>query len=69
VNQVDWQFQPDDRMQGGRRHQVTAMQHGLSAERFGLGHGRGERLAMVVAVGDNADFQTLPPRALYPMQC
>jgi hypothetical protein len=35
------------------------VQHCLGAERFRLRDGRGERLAMVVAVGDNADFQII----------
>jgi hypothetical protein len=69
VYQVDRQLQVEDRMQRGGRHQITAMQHRLGAQRFRLRDGCGERLAMVVAVGDNADFQTSPPRALYPMQC
>jgi len=33
------------------------VQHCLRTERFRLGDSGGERLAMVVAVGDNADFQ------------
>jgi hypothetical protein len=33
------------------------VQHRLRAERFRLRDGRGERLAMVVTVGDDADFQ------------
>jgi hypothetical protein len=45
------------------------MQHGLRAEGFRLGDGCGERLAVVVTVGDDADFQISPPRALYPMRC
>jgi hypothetical protein len=69
VNQVDRQSQSDDSVQRGRRHQIAAVQHRLGAKRFRLRDSRGERLAMVVAVGDNADFQTLPPRAFYPMQC
>jgi hypothetical protein len=64
VNQVDWQTQADDGMQGGRRHQIAAVQHGLSAQRFRFRNSRGERLAMIVAVGDDADFQAAPPRAL-----
>jgi hypothetical protein len=43
------------------------MQYRLGTERFRLGDGRGERLAMIVAVGDDADFQAQPPRAFYPM--
>ena len=35
------------------------MQYRLSAERFRLHDGRGERLAMVVAVGNDADFQVI----------
>jgi hypothetical protein len=64
VNEVDWQAQTDDCMQGGRGHQIAAVQHGLSAQRFRFRNGRGERLAMVVTVGDDADFQAAPPRAL-----
>jgi hypothetical protein len=45
------------------------VQYRLGAERFRFPDGRGERLAMVVAVGNDADFQTLPPRAFYPMHC
>ena len=40
------------------------MQYRLSAKRFCLPDGRGERLAVVVAVGDDADFQATPPGAL-----
>ena len=43
------------------------MQYRLGAERFRLRDGRGERLAMVVAVGNDADFQATPPWALYSM--
>jgi hypothetical protein len=67
VNQVDRQAQVKDRMQRGRRHQIAAVQHCLSAKRFRLRDSGGERLAMVVAVGNDADFQATPPRALYPM--
>jgi hypothetical protein len=42
------------------------MQYRLGAERFCLSDGRGERLAMVVAVGNDADLQIPPPPALYP---
>jgi len=69
VNQVNRQLQSDDRMQRGGRHQIAAVQHCLSAERFCFRDRRRERLAMVVAVGDNADFQTSPRWPLYPMQC
>jgi hypothetical protein len=44
------------------------VQHCLSAKRFRLRDSGGERLAMVVTVGNDADFQATPPRALYPMQ-
>jgi hypothetical protein len=37
VNQVYRQAQRDDRLQGRRRHQITAVQHNLRAERFRLG--------------------------------
>ena len=67
MNQVDRQLQPDDGVQGGRGNQVTTVQYRLGAERFRLGHSRGERLAMVVAVGYDADFLATPPWALYPM--
>ncbi len=69
VNQMDGQFQSDDRVQRGWRYQIAAVQHRAGAKRPCLGDGRGERLAMVVAVGNDADFQTVPPRALYPMRC
>jgi len=45
------------------------VQYRLGAERFRFRDGRGKRLAMVVAIGDDADFQISPPRALYPMRC
>jgi hypothetical protein len=64
VNQVDGQSQRDDRIQRGRSHQIAAVQHGLRAERFRLCYGSGERLAVVVAVGNDADLQNLPPRVL-----
>lgn len=67
MNQVDRQLQPDDGVQGGRGNQVATVQYRLGAERFRLGDSRGERLAMVVAVGYDADFQATPPWALYPM--
>lgn len=67
VNQVDRQAQVYDRVQSGGRHQIAAVQHYLSAKRFGLLYSGGKRFAVVVAVGDNADFQATPPRALYPM--
>lgn len=57
VDQVDRQAHVNDRMQGGRRNQIAAVQHHLGAERFCLRDGGGERLAVVVAVGDNADLQ------------
>jgi hypothetical protein len=37
------------------------MQYGLRAQRPGFGDGGGERLAMIVAVGNDADFQDSPP--------
>lgn len=64
VNQVDRQAQVDDRMQRGRRHEIAAMQHRLGAKGFRLRNGGGEQLAMVVTVGDDADFQAAPPPAL-----
>jgi hypothetical protein len=64
VNQVDRQSQSDDRVQRGGRNQVAAVQYRLRTERFCLRDCRGERFAMVVAVGDDADFQIPPPRAL-----
>ena len=69
VYQVDRQPQSDDRVQGGGRNQVAAVEDRLSAERFRLGDGRRERLAMVVAVGNDADFQAPPPGSLYLMHC
>jgi len=36
------------------------VQYCLSAEPFRLRDGCGERLAMVVAVGNDADFQVIP---------
>jgi hypothetical protein len=40
------------------------MQHRLRAESFRFGDGGSERLAMVVAVGNDADLQVSPPAAL-----
>ena len=57
MNQVDRQSQSDDRVQRGWRHQIAAVQHCLSAERFRLRDGCCKWLAMIVAVRDNADFQ------------
>jgi hypothetical protein len=54
---MDRQAHADDRVQGGRRHQVAAVENGLRPERLGLLDRGGKRLAMVVAVGDDADFQ------------
>lgn len=64
VNQMDRQFQTDDRMQGRRRDQIAAMQHCLGAELFRFGNGGSERFAVIVTVGDDADFQGPPPVAL-----
>lgn len=67
MNQVDLQSQVDNRVQSGGRHEIAAVQHRQSAKRFGLFYSGGKRFAVVVAIGDNADFQATPPRALYPM--
>jgi hypothetical protein len=56
-----------DRVQRGGRHQVAAVQCRPIAKRFRLRDGRGERLATVVAVGNDADFQATPSGILYPM--
>lgn len=57
VNEVNRQSQPEDRMQRGGRYEVAAVQYGLRTQRFCLPGGRSERLAVVVAVGDDADSQ------------
>jgi hypothetical protein len=63
VNQVDRHTQADDRVQRRWRDQIPAVQHRLRAEGLCLGDCGGERLAMVVTVGDDADLQSEPPRA------
>ena len=62
VDQVDRQTEADNRVQRRGCDQVSAVQHRFSTERFCLGDCGSERLAMVVAVGDDADFQGGPPR-------
>ena len=69
VNQVDRQAQSDYGVQRGGRNQVTTVQYRLSAECFRLRDGRRKRLAMVVTVGNDADFQVSPLESLYLMQC
>jgi hypothetical protein len=44
-------------VQGRGRHQIAAVQDCLCTQRFCLRDGRRERFAMVVAVGEYADFQ------------
>jgi len=53
-------------MQREGRHQVAAVQHRPSAERFRLPDGRGERLATVVAAENDADFRAAPPADVVP---
>ena len=64
VDQVDRQAQADDRTQGRGCDQISAVQHRMCAQGLCLGNGGGERLTMVVAVGDNTDLQSEPPRRL-----
>jgi hypothetical protein len=63
VDQVYRQSELDDRVQRRGRDQVTTVQDCLGAQGLGFGDCRGERLAMVVAVGNDADLQRAPPRA------
>jgi len=48
-------------MQCGRCDQITAMQYGLRAQRFGFGDRGRKGFTMIVAVRDYADFQSSPP--------
>ncbi len=56
VDHVNRQAELGDRVQGGGRNQIAAMQHHLGAEAFCLGDGGGQQAAVVVRVGDEADF-------------
>jgi hypothetical protein len=60
VDQVDRQPESDDRMQRGRSDQVAAVQDRAGAERFRFCDRRGQGFTVVVAVGDDANFQSGP---------
>jgi hypothetical protein len=60
VYEVYRQSQSDDGVQGRGRHQIAAVQHGRCPERLGFSDCRCERLAVVVAVGNDADLQVNP---------
>jgi hypothetical protein len=66
VDQMDRQPDVEDGVQRRRRDQVAAVQHGLGSKGLCFGGGGGEGLAMIVAVGNDADFHPEPRGVLYP---